>query len=91
MSGLAEDSAATALIESFSVTGANNRIRCPLLVLHGEPDPIFALVNARRIYEEAPARDKEMVVWDDGEHCIYNHSEMKHCLVADWFAKRLLT
>jgi dienelactone hydrolase len=80
---------AQALIESLGVTGADNRIRCPLLVLHGEPDRIFLVENARRLYEEAPAEDKQMHVWDDGEHCLYNHSEMKHCLVADWFASRL--
>jgi hypothetical protein len=25
------------------------------------------------------------VVFDDGDHCIYNHSHEKHCLIGDWF------
>ena len=83
--------AVTDFIAALSVTGDDNHIDCPLLVLHGEPDRIFLLENARRLYDEAPTRDKELVIWDDGEHCLYNHSEEKHALVADWFAARLLS
>jgi len=81
--------AAPDLITALSVTGDDNHIDCPLLVLHGEPDRIFLLENARRLYDEAPTLDKELVIWDDGEHCLYNHSEEKDALVADWFAARL--
>jgi alpha-beta hydrolase superfamily lysophospholipase len=89
MVGTAARNAATELIAALSVTGADNHINCPLLVLHGEPDRIFLVENARRLYDEAPTRDKELLIWDDGEHCLYNHSEEKHALVADWFAARL--
>lgn len=65
------------------------RIGCPLLVLHGGADAIFAADGARRILDLADHPDAQLVLWDDGDHCIYNHSEEKHCLVADWFADRL--
>jgi len=66
-----------------------SRIGCPLLVLHGMPDPIFAVENAERILEFADTDDAQMMVWDDGDHCLYNHTHEKHCLAADWFAHRL--
>ncbi len=89
MAGAGARISAPDLIAALSVTGDGNRIDCPLLILHGEPDRIFLVENARRLYDEAPTADKELVIWDDGEHCLYNHSEEKHALVADWFAARL--
>ncbi len=64
-------------------------MRCPLLVLHGAPDQVFLLENAQRLYAATASTDRQMIVWDDGEHCIYNHAHEKNTLVADWFAARL--
>ncbi len=64
-------------------------LRCPLLVLHGGADQVFLLDNARRIFDSAGSVEREMLIWDDGEHCLYNHSLEKHCRVADWFTKHL--
>ena len=67
-----------------------SRLSSPLLVLHGVPDQVFLFENARTIYEQAGSQDKQLRVWEDGDHCIYNHAHEKHCLVADWFAARLV-
>jgi dipeptidyl aminopeptidase/acylaminoacyl peptidase len=64
-------------------------LHCPLLQLHGAPDQIFLLENARRIHDAAASADKQLRIWDDGDHCIYNHAHEKHTLVGDWFAERL--
>lgn len=65
------------------------RLRCPLLVLHGTPDQVFLVENARALYDQAGTADKTWREWPDGDHCIYNHSLDKHLLVSDWFADRL--
>ncbi len=65
------------------------RLTCPLLVLHGTPDQVFLVENARTLYAGAASRDKTWREWADGDHCLYNHSMEKHTLVADWFADRL--
>ncbi|MEO7625831.1 MAG: alpha/beta fold hydrolase [Nocardioides sp.] len=66
-------------------------LTCPLLVLHGTPDQVFLVENARTLHDLAASTDKTWREWADGDHCIYNHSHEKHTLVADWFADRLTT
>lgn len=69
--------------------GDLNRLRCPLLVLHGTPDQVFLVENARQLHDGAASTDKTWLEWPDGDHCIYNHSLEKHSIIADWFADRL--
>ncbi|MFB9314815.1 alpha/beta fold hydrolase [Nocardioides plantarum] len=90
--GIDEDAAAVSAMETYTL-GADtlNDLRCPLLVLHGTPDQVFLVANARALYDQAASTDKTWREWPDGDHCIYNHSHEKHTLVADWFADRLHT
>jgi alpha-beta hydrolase superfamily lysophospholipase len=90
MVGRRDDAFAEALFAGLDLRPEDNRIACPLLQLHGAPDALFTLEEARPIHDAAPSRDKTLVTWDDGDHCLYNHSHEKHCLVADWFADKLL-
>jgi alpha-beta hydrolase superfamily lysophospholipase len=64
-------------------------LRCPLHVVHGTPDRIFLIESARSVYRLAAAPDKLLSEFPDGDHCIYNRSHERNCLVADWFAERL--
>ena len=66
-----------------------DQLRCPLLVLHGTPDQVFLIDNARRLFDGAASTDKAFLEWPDGDHCIYNHSHEKHAAVADWFVDKL--
>ena len=77
------------IIRELDLARSSCRIECPLLLLHGVPDQVFLLENARTIHDSAASRDRQMRIWEDGDHCIYNHSHEKHTLVADWFAARL--
>jgi alpha-beta hydrolase superfamily lysophospholipase len=65
------------------------RIRCPLLVVHGSLDPLIPTEDARYIFDWAQSDDKTMVIYSDGDHCIYNHADDKHNLMCDWIADRL--
>jgi len=60
-------------------------IRCPLLQLHGVPDSVFKLGDARVIHDSALSTDKTLMLWDDGDHCLYNHWEERNMCAADWF------
>ncbi len=90
MIGRRDDAFAETLFERITLPPARNRIACPLLQLHGAPDALFTLEEARPIYDAAPTDDKTLVVWEDGDHCLYNRSHEKHCLIADWFAEKLM-
>jgi len=67
-----------------------DRLRCPLLVLHGTPDQVFLIENARALFDAAASTNKTFREWPDGDHCITNHSHEKHVVLADWFADQLL-
>lgn len=89
--GIDDAEAAVTSLAQLSLSAQQlTRLRCPLLVLHGTPDPVFDVSNARALFDGAAATDKTWIEWPDGDHCIYNHSLEKHTLVADWFADRLL-
>ncbi|MFS8048167.1 alpha/beta hydrolase family protein [Rhizobium sp. BR 314] len=64
------------------------RIACPLLVLHGGADPLVTLED-QQPFLDAATGEAVLHVWPDGEHTIYNHSFERTALVADWFAARL--
>ncbi|WP_433678272.1 alpha/beta hydrolase family protein [Nocardia sp. CA-119907] len=88
--GIADPGSARDALEQFALTPESlNRLTCPLLVLHGTPDRVFLVENARALFDEAAAADKQFHEWADGDHCLYNHSHEKHVLIADWFANRL--
>jgi alpha-beta hydrolase superfamily lysophospholipase len=67
-----------------------DRIDCPVLVLHGGQDPLVGLGDQQPFLDAAAHHgDATLRVWDDSEHTIYNHSSERSALVADWFAAKL--
>jgi alpha-beta hydrolase superfamily lysophospholipase len=73
------------IFSALRIGADSNNVRCDLLILQGNRDPLVSGEDARALYAAAPSTRKRLVVWDDGDHCIYNHSDEKHALVADWF------
>jgi alpha-beta hydrolase superfamily lysophospholipase len=68
----------------------DDRIECPVLVLHGGQDPLIAADEQQPFLDAAAHHgDATLRVWDDGEHTIYNHSAERSAYVADWFAAKL--
>ncbi|MBL7501976.1 alpha/beta fold hydrolase [Frankia sp. CNm7] len=61
----------------------------PLLVVHGRKDPMISTEMAQMLLESAPTDDKQMVVFSDGDHCIYNHRHDRDVLITDWMRARL--
>jgi len=60
-----------------------------LLVIHGGADPMVSEDMAKTVFAKAPAGEREMVVFSDGVHCIYNHKTDRDALIADWVRDRL--
>ncbi len=89
MTGVVGSDAARDMLQALTLPPEANRITCPLLVLHGGADPLFSVEEAVAIAQGAPAADRQVLLWDDGDHCLYNHTFEKHALIADWFSARL--
>jgi pimeloyl-ACP methyl ester carboxylesterase len=80
---------AAALLQEIDITSSLGELRCPLLQLHSANDPVFSLANARQVHDRAASTDRTLLVWADGDHCLYNHSSERNCAVADWFCERI--
>ena len=79
---------------TISLRGILDRIRCPLLVVHGENDRQIPLDFARRVVAEssnsAKAELAVMKLADGGaEHCGIDNVAPTRELMADWIAETL--
>ena len=63
--------------------------RYPLLIVHGGKDPMIPTAASEMLLAAASTDDKEMVVFSDGDHCIYNHRDDRDAMIADWVRARL--
>lgn len=89
--GIDDPDKASAELGTYVLTDEQlSNLTCPLLVLHGTPDQVFLIENARALHDHAGSDDKTFLEWADGDHCIYNHSHDKHTRVSDWFADHLI-
>ncbi len=73
----------------YTLRGAAERIRCPLLIVHGDKDPYCPVEGAREFFAIAGSSDKEIVVFEGGDHVCDNMPYRYRPLVADWTAEKL--
>jgi dipeptidyl aminopeptidase/acylaminoacyl peptidase len=71
-----------------TLAGAGRNIRAPLLVVHGERDPLIPPKDAYRTYEQA-AGPKWWVCYPEGNHVCNNIIYKYRPLVADFMAEHL--
>ena len=64
--------------------GAEQRISCPVLVVHGGQDPLVSDAD-RALFTEAGAAPSTSVTWADAEHCVYGRAQERDDVVASWF------
>jgi 2,6-dihydroxypseudooxynicotine hydrolase len=86
--GAATEDEARARLGNTTVAGCIDRVRCPVLVVHGRRDSIFRWQQATRI-TEALGRRASLLMDDDGVHCCHNHAFQYRTAMADWLAERL--
>ncbi|MBI1218615.1 MAG: dipeptidyl aminopeptidase [Rhodobacteraceae bacterium] len=89
MTGHHGRAAAAGLLTGLDLIDRLPRITCPVLVLHGGQDALFPVESAEPLHDLVASDDREMVIWDDGEHCLYTHAAERNLLAASWFATRL--
>jgi alpha-beta hydrolase superfamily lysophospholipase len=87
--GDATQEAAVEILQTLSPMAPDASVSCPLLIVHGALDHLVSTEDARSLLDWAKSTDKQMVIYSDGDHCVYNHSDDKHNLIADWVADRL--
>ena len=61
----------------------------PLLILHGGKDMAVQMSVAQLLIDQAPTASKELIIFSDGDHCLYNHRDDRDALIADWVLAQL--
>ena len=78
----------------FNLSGVAEKIRCPLLVVHGEDDHLVPAWHARRTYEEAGSAEKRLVLYGHDEpgsvHCGYDGFPYVMPTIFDWLRDHLV-
>ncbi len=88
--GEATQEEAAEILPTLSPIAPDASVSCPLLIVHGALDHLVSTEDARSLFDWARSVDKQMIVYSDGDHCVYNHSDDKHNLIADWVLDRLV-
>jgi alpha-beta hydrolase superfamily lysophospholipase len=87
--GAVDEDQATSIWESVTPLEASRNPGYPLLVIQGGRDILVPTAHGQMLLDMAPTQDKRMVLFSDGDHCIYNHRSDRDNLVADWMLERL--
>ena len=85
-----DDESMQRLFPRMTLEGLAGQIECPLLIVHGENDPIFSVEGVQRIYSEARSRDKTIRIYPGAGHCSNGSETEAYSGMADWLRDRLL-
>jgi dienelactone hydrolase len=81
-------------MERWTLDGVADRIRCPLLILHGADDVQIPLSDAQLLYETASSGTKELKVFTAEEggsaHCQNDNRALAHDYIGDWLRDVLI-
>jgi dipeptidyl aminopeptidase/acylaminoacyl peptidase len=85
-----DDEAVANLMSQMSMKGIAEKIECPLIMVHGDGDPMFSVGDQRRLLAEARSDDKRLVEYRSDFHGAPEHGAKAFRLLADWMADHLL-
>ncbi len=86
--GAKNEDDAKAKAGQLSLDGAAQKIRQPLLVIHGRQDRLIPWPQAYKIVE-AVGRNAELAMFEDGNHVCNNIPYIYRPLTADWLKEKL--
>jgi dienelactone hydrolase len=91
--GCKTDAEAREKYASFSLSGLLGRIKCPVLITHGERDRMVPLSSAQRTFDELEVADKELRIYGDkeggAEHCSMDNWSQVIPFQIDWLLDRI--
>jgi pimeloyl-ACP methyl ester carboxylesterase len=83
----ADEAEAKRMAYTLNLEGVLDKVRQPLLVIHGARDRLFPPEQAERIAREAP--NATLVMYPDGNHVCNNIAYKYRPLMADWMKEQL--
>jgi len=89
MCGPVDDEEAARVFQSLELNQRSLEVPCPFLLVQGGADPLISAKEAKSIFEKVTGSEKSMVVFPDGDHCIYNRPEDRFAVVGNFFERAL--
>lgn len=87
-SGSQNENDALALAARFNLDGVANKIRQPLLVIHGKLDRLIPWQQAQRLVDAVGA-NAELALFENGNHVCNNIPYIYRPFAADWLKEKL--
>jgi 2,6-dihydroxypseudooxynicotine hydrolase len=87
-SGASDDSDAQSKAELLSLDGSAQKIKQPLLIIHGKLDRLIPWQQAHQIVD-AVGKNAELVMFEQGNHVCNNIPYLYRPLTADWLKEKL--
>lgn len=81
--------AARKAAQRLSLEGVARRIRAPTLVVFGRQDRLIPPAQAERLHAEIASSDKQLAMYEHGNHVVNNMPWAWRPLAADWLYERL--
>lgn len=78
-----------AVFESMELTAERIALTCPYLLLQGDADPMVSLEDGERLLKQVPSADKQMILFERGEHVINRYPADKHHVTRTWMRDRV--
>jgi alpha-beta hydrolase superfamily lysophospholipase len=89
MCGGADWETTAGVLDSVDPVAPGPGVGYPLLIVQGARDVLVSTAASELLLQRAPTHDKQMLVFADGDHCIYNHRDDRDAVIADWIRSRL--
>jgi dipeptidyl aminopeptidase/acylaminoacyl peptidase len=91
--GVSDMDAAMAKLKQYTLAGVAEKIKCPVLIVHGENDSIVPVEYAHKLYDALGSEEKALRIFtaEEGgsEHCQGDNRVLGANYVADWVADTL--
>ncbi|MEZ7236351.1 alpha/beta hydrolase [Rhodococcus sp. GXMU-t2271] len=78
-----------AVFESMELSADRIDLHCPYLLLQGDADPMVSLEDGERLLEHVASPDKQMALFERGEHVINRYPADKHHITRTWMRDRV--
>ncbi|HET9916487.1 MAG TPA: alpha/beta fold hydrolase, partial [Candidatus Binatia bacterium] len=77
-------------LERLNVPDAARRIRCPVLILHGDADEVVPVAEAYELHEILPS-PKQLLIFKDSDHRFSNPFVMRQAMTQalDWLSENV--
>lgn len=72
----------------LTLSGVIKKIKCPVLIIHGEKDNIVPVSHAQRIYDELQCEKQIHIFPEEGHNFVGKQDELVE-IVIDWLDKKL--